>query len=237
MHGELNADFTAMPVQNMIVLFVGISILLVIAAVIIVAVVRRLGLRNFIPFKMEHNNTTTMYDMNEKIKELDDLCHRQMRYTTDRMKIHISNIFAKMNICVPARVCISTTIRLPLYESISNNHFTTELMPERYPVYRARIIDIMKDEYDSIATANKDEQCNRDKLPLWEQMNEPIIESIDLWIKRIAKEVLDTCEKKIDVYKKYLRNFEEVKDDFRAGICKECIEKNERYIRELKHLI
>jgi hypothetical protein len=110
-------------------------------------------------------------------------------------------------------------------------------MPERFPVYRDRIIDTMRDEYVSLATANRDEQCNRDKLPPWEQMNVKIIECIDLWLKRVAKEVMDACEKKIAVYKSFLRGFEESKDDFRSGICKECIEKNERYIRELKRII
>jgi len=237
MHGEVNADFTTMPVANMIILLAGIAFLLIITAVVIVVVVRKLGIKSFGPFKMEHNSITTMYDMNEKIKDIDDLCHRQMRYITDRMKIHISNIFAEMNICIPARVSISSAIRFPLYESISNNHFTTELMPERYPIYRDRIIDTMKDEYISIATANKDEQCNRDKLPPWEQMSDLLISCIDLWLKRIAKEVMDACEKKITVYKDYLRGFAESEDEFRIGICKECIEKNERYIRELKRLI
>jgi hypothetical protein len=160
-----------------------------------------------------------------------------MRYITDRIKIHISNIFAEMSICIPARVSISSAIRFPLFESISNNHFTTELMPERYPIYRERIIDTMRDEYVSLATASKGEQCNRDRLPPWEQMSDTLVGCIDLWLKRIAKEVMDTCEKKITVYKDYLRSFEESKDDFRTGISKECIEKNERYIRELKHLI
>jgi len=236
MHGEIKADLTSMPITNMVALFIGFAVLLIIAAVVIVAVVRKLGIRNFGPFKTEHDNTSSMYEMNEKTKGIDDLCHRQMRYVTDRMKIHISNIFAGMNICVPARVSISSAIRFPLFESISNNHFTTELMPERFPTYRERIIDNMKDEYEALA-ANKDDQCNKSALPPWEQMNNKLIGCIDLWLKRISKEVMDACDKKIAVYKDFLRKFEETKDEFRIGIVKRCIEKNERYIRELKHLI
>jgi len=195
-----------------------------------------LGIKSFGPFKTEHSNTASMYEMNEKTKDLDDVCHRQMRYVTDRMKIHISNIFANMNICMPARVAISSSIRFPLFESISNNYFTTELMPERYGVYRERIIDTMRDEYEALAT-NKDEQCNRSSLPPWDEMSNKLIECVDLWLKRISKEVMDVCDKKILVYKEFLRRFEETKDDFRSGIVKRCIEKNERYIRELSHLI
>jgi len=237
MHGEITANLSTMPVANMITLLVGTAVLLIIAGIVIVIIVRKLGIKSFGPFKTEHDNTTTMYDMNEKIKDIDDLCHRQMRQTTERIKLHISNIFVGMNICIPARVSIASAIRFPLFESISNNHFTTELMPERYKAYRERIIETMKDEYVSLATANKEEQCNRDKLPSWDVMGEQLTTCIDLWLKRVAKEVMDACEKKIVVYKYYLRIFEEAKDDYRAGICKECIEKNERYIRELKHLI
>jgi len=236
MHGEIKADLTSMPITNMVALFIGFAVLLIIAAIVIVAVVRKLGIRNFGPFKTEHDNTSSMYEMNEKTKDIDDLCHRQMRYVTDRMKIHISNIFAGMNICVPARVSISSAIRFPLFESISNNHFTTELMPERFPTYRERIIDNMKDEYEALA-ANKDEDCSKSALPPWDQMKDKLIGCIDLWLKRISKEVMDACDKKIAVYKDFLRKFEETKDEFRIGIVKRCIEKNERYIRELKHLI
>jgi hypothetical protein len=236
MHGEIKADLTSMPITNMIALFIGFSVLLIIAAVVIVAVVRKLGIKSFGPFKTEHDNTSSMYEMNGKTKDIDDLCHRQMRYVTDRMKIHISNISAGMNICVPARVSISSAIRFPLFESISNNHFTTELMPERFPIYRERIIGNMKDEYEALA-ANKDDQCSKSTLPSWEQMNNKLIGCIDLWLKRISKEVMDACDKKIAVYKDFMRKFEESKDEFRIGIVKRCIEKNERYIRELKHLI
>jgi hypothetical protein len=236
-HGEINANLNTMPVANMIVLFGGFAILLIVTAVIVVIVVRKLGIKSFGPFKLEHNNTSSMYDMNEKIKDIDDICHRQMRYATNRMERHISNIFTELKICIPARVSISSVIRFPLYESISNNHFTVELMPDRYPIYRKRIIDTMKDEYISLATANKEEKCDGDKLPEWDVMSEKIMECIDLWLKRISVEIMDACEKKIIVYKSYLSGFEETKDSFRTDICKKCIEKNERYIRELKRLI
>jgi hypothetical protein len=237
MHGEMKADFTAMPVSNMIVLLGGVAVLLIIAGILIVFIVRKLGIKSFGPFEMEHDNIATMYEMNEKIRSIDDICHRQMRYITDKMKNHISNIFVKVNVCIPTRVSISSVIRFPLFESIANNHFTTELMPERLPQYRGRIIENMSDEYISLANASRDKRCVSDGLPPWEEMSGELTGCIDLWIKRISKEVMDACEKKIAVYKDFLRGFEGSKDNFRGDICKECIEKNERYVRELKHLI
>jgi len=236
MTGQINADLAAMPLWNMIVLLCGVALLLIIAGIVIVTVVRKLGIQSFGPFKREHDNNTSMHDMDEKIKDFDDHCHRQMRYITDRMKIHISNILDQLNICIPARVSISSAIRFPLYESIANNHFTVELMPDRFQVYRDRIIENMKDEYDSIAGSN-DTQCSRDKLPPWDQMSSQIIGCIDMWLKHVSREVMDCCGRKITVYKNYLRGFEKSDDEFRTTICKDCIEKNERYVRELKRLI
>jgi len=236
MQGQINADLSTMPFKNMALLFGGAALLIIIAGIVIVTVAQKLRIKSFGPFKMEHNNTSALYDMNEKIKDFDDHCHRQMRYITDRMKIHIANILDQLNICIPARVSISSAIRFPLYESIANNHFTVELMPDRYQIYRGRIIDNMRDEYESIS-GSKDTQCNRDRLPPWDEMSNQIIGCIDLWLKRVSKEVMDCCEKKITVYKNYLRSFEKTDDDFRTNICKDCIEKNERYVRELKRLI
>jgi len=251
MQGKIEADLTNMSTANLIVLFVGISVLLIVVTVIIIVTItklKKLGIKNFGPLEVEHNNMSTMYEMNDKINDIDNTCHNQMKYITERMKIHISNVFAEMNICVPTRVSISSAIRSPLYESISNNHFTAELMPDRYTTYRERIIETIKDEYVSLAATNKNEQCSRDKLPTWDAvipddsgkkatMNERLTECVDIWLKRIAKEVMNACEKKIVIYKQYLRMFEESKDDFRINICRECIEKNEHYIREIKHLL
>jgi hypothetical protein len=43
-----------------------------------------------------------------------------------------------------------------------------------------------------------------------------------------------TCKKKIAIYQTYLPSFLEMKDEWRVGIVKKCIEKNERYIVVLK---
>jgi len=236
MHGEIKADLATMPLENMAFLLGGVAILLIITGVVIVNVVRKLGIKSFGPFKLEHNNSSSLYDMNEKIKDFDDLCHDKMRSITNRMKIHISSILSELDFCVPARVSISSAIRFPLYESIASNHFTIELMPERFPAYRERIIETIKDEYVSIAV-NKDEHCQKDKLPPWDQMSKQMIECVDQWLKRVVVEVMDTCDKKIAVYKNYLVIFEKSGDEYRAGICKICIEKNEHYVRELKRLI
>ena len=233
LQANITGNISEISFSNWIVLFIGAAVLLIIIAVIF----KKLGVTSLGPIKIEQRGQTTMHDMNEKIKDIDDLCRRQMQNITDRMKINISNIFADMNICVPSRVAISSAIRAPMFQSITNNHFTTELMPERYPAYRKRIIENLKEEYVSLAKASRDKECTRDALPPWEEMKELLTESVDQWLERISREVMDACEKKVEVYKNYQKKYVVSKDEFRTEIAKDCIEKNERYIRELKNRI
>jgi len=230
MQGKIEADLTTMPFENMALLFGGIAVLLILFAVILIVLVRKLGVKSIGPIKLEQRGQSSLFAMNEKTKELDDNCRRLMREVTNKMKRHISNIFAELRVCTIARLAISSVIRWPLYESIANNHFTTELMPEHYGAYRERIIEAMKDEYVSLSAASMDIKCGSAALPSWDDVGRQLVECIDLWLSRISREVLICCEKKIGVYQKNLHDFETAKDDYRVGIVKECIEKNERYI-------
>jgi len=234
MQGKIEADLAAMPFENMVLLFGGIAVLLVLLAVIVAVLVRILGIKSIGPIKLEQHGQTSVFSMNETNKELDDACRRQMREVTKKMKRRISNIFAELRVCTLARLAISSTINYPMYESIANNHFTTELMPDHYSAYRDRIIEAMREEYISLSDASMDIKCGQAALPAWDDASKQLVECIDLWLKRISREVLLCCEKKIKVYQKYLADFIAAKDDYRTGIVKECIEKNERYIVTLR---
>jgi len=192
LHGQIEANLGTMPLQNIIAYIIGAIVILITIAIIL----RKLGVTNLGPLKMEHRGLSTEHRMNEATDKEDDNCRKQMRQITSNMKINISNIFSVLHICTLARVAISSTIRYPLYESIANNHFTTELMQENYKIYRERIIEMIREEYISLSSVSKDIQCNREALPSWEQVSKMLIECIDLWLKRISKEVIRACEKK-----------------------------------------
>jgi len=229
MQGKIEADLATMPLENMALLLGGIAVLLILFTVILIVLVRKLGIKSIGPIKLEQRGQTNIFTMNEENKELDDACRRQMREVTGKMKRFISNIFAELRVCTIARLAISSAIRYPMYESVANNHFTTELMPDQFAAYRERIIEAMRDEYVSLSAASMDIQCGKAVLPSWEDVGKQLVECIDLWLKRVSREVLLCCEKKIGVYQKYLPGFEAANDSYRAGIVKSCIEKNERY--------
>jgi hypothetical protein len=234
MQGELSADFTAMPVGNMAVFFGGIATLLVVVAVVVVFLVRKLHIKSLGPIQMEQHNQTTLFSMNEVIKDIDYFGMWQMRQITSDMKIKISNIFTERRICTIARIALSSAIRFPLYESVANNHFTTELMPEHYDAYRARIVERMADEYISFSSVSNDLSCGKESLPSWTEVSKDLTDCIDLWLCRIGRETLLACQKKLGVYNSYLHNFKENKDAYRMDIVQQCIDKNRRYADVLK---
>jgi len=234
MNGSFDANLTTIPPLNLIILFTGLAVLLILISIILVFIVKKLGVKNIGGIQLEHRGMSTEYHMNNETKDSDDSCKKQMRQITDSIKIHISNIFAGTAICPIARVAISSVILKPLYASLGNNHFTTELMPERFDAYRSRIIELVKDEYISLSSFSTEVNCTRDTLPLWDVVNKRFYESVDIWLKRISREVIQSCEKKITIYQKYLEQFAAAKDDYRTGIVRSLIEKNEKYIVVLR---
>jgi hypothetical protein len=231
--GQVTVDLAAMPLNNLIALIAGAAALLFILAALFVILVKKLGITGIGPLRLEHRGLSAEYRMNEAAAGAEDVCRRQMRQVTNSIKRNVSNIFAEMRICVIARVAISSSIRYPLYESISNNHFTTELTAN-FRNYREKIIELMRDEYVSLSSVSQDIQCNKDALPAWEKVSVRIVDSIDTWLKRISQEVIRVCEKKIGIYKEYMNDFEDARDKYRADICRRCIEKNEHYVNVLK---
>jgi len=230
MQGKIEADLATIPPINMVIFFCGIALLLVLIAVII----HKLGIISIGPIKREQRGQSSMYNMNEENYKLDDTYRKQMREVTSKMKRYISNIFAELHVCTLSRLAISSVILFPMYESVANNHFTTELMPEQYGAYRERIIEAMQEEYKSLSTASMDIKCGSSTMPSWNTIESQIIGCIDIWLKKISREVLLCCEKKVKVYNKYIVDFEAAKDTYRAGIAKKCVEKNEGYITVLR---
>lgn len=230
----IGVDIAAMSLPNLIVMLIGIIVLITLVPIILVMVVRKLGIKNLGPIKMERRGQATEYYMNERTKAIDDACKRHMQQRTSEMKRSIHNMFAEMDVDVLARLAITPYIERPLFSSIANNHFTSELMPENFGGYREKIMKSIKDEYVSIARASKTYSYGRPPLPEWEAVDEQLSGHVDGWLCMVCKEVVDACGKKIRVYEEYLPGFKDAGDEFREGFTKNCVEKNERYIREIK---
>lgn len=233
-HIEVEANLSTIPFGNLALLLGGIAVLLILVSVIFFYLIKRLGIKKLGNIQIEHYGQSELYRMNEEKDTADDICRRAMRAVTANIKLYINNVFSNIKICPMARITIASNIRFPLFESVSNNHFTTELMPDHFEAYRSRIIELIKDEYVSLSSFSKEIKCSHEQFPPWENVQTQLLECLDVWIKRIAREVYRTCEKKVMIYKKYYKQFFDAKDEYRARIAQKMYEKNERYIEVLK---
>ena len=128
MEGQVIADLAQMSDTTIALLIGGIAALLIILALVFVFVVRKLGISNLGPIRMmDRHSRVIEYHMNAENSTQDDTCRKEMRRITSNMRLALSNIFADENVCALARVGIAAALRYPLYESVANDNFTTEL--------------------------------------------------------------------------------------------------------------
>jgi hypothetical protein len=236
-------DVANMPIQNLLVF----GLIVITVLIIVVQVLTKSGLSQIGPFKIkrekdgikkEHEGQTAMHYMNEENRSTDDLMRQRIRSGTTALKTRLINSFKEYRICCAmTRRALSSAIRFPLYESIENNHFTEELMPDHYMDYRSRILRMIQDEYMDIFYAAQETSCDQDDIHPWEEDKQVISNFLDDWLKQITIEVIKCCRQKITNYNRYLPEFEQNEDTYRIAIVKACIEKNEGYIRALEKRI
>jgi len=232
---ELIAEaFAGIPLPNLVVL----AFIIVCVLVFFTYLAKHFGVIQIGTFSIrkEQEGQTTMYNMNEEIKDADDFVQQKLRQMTNTLRQRIVNMFSTYTACSMTRRSLSSSLRYPLYESIGNNHFTKELMSERYEKYRLRILDLLKDEYVDICSKSGVTECGHNELPDWPGAKASIEQFLDMWLLETANLVQDCAKMKLDTYGKYLPIYESNKDTYRAGIVKACITKNQHYIDSLDRL-
>ena len=174
-----------------------------------------------------------MHNMDKENKDLDDLLKLKLRQMTNSLRMRIMNFFDMYETCDMVPSALAASLRYPLYESIGNNHYTRELMPDSFHKYRQRMLEALKDEYLHIRLQTNRTACGNNRLPEWEDVSERVEQFLDMWLRDVVSHVKDCCESKISTYKKYVEYYDANKDSYRTKITIDCIEKNERYVREL----
>jgi hypothetical protein len=161
--------------------------------------------------------------MDEENERNDEHLKERCQDRTINMRIHFQNELtciiddplAVSAVCVHFRSTFST--------AIIKNHFTTELMPNRYAKYRERILSELKAEYVNLVLRSENRLPGLEiALPLMEKF-------LDSWLSMVRDEVCTTCREKIGVYERYKPKFEEALN--LKDIVEWCIKKNQDYIR------
>jgi hypothetical protein len=217
--------------------FIALCFTVLIALVIIGFVLRGVGFIQIGPLTMKKNQDgqTTMHNMDEENADADDLLRARLRQMTTAARQRIVNAFCDYKVCAMTRRALASSLRFPLYESIGNNHYTKELMNERYNNYRSRMLDALEDEYVDIAlsVSHNTECLERSTLPDWDVASALVEDILDRWLLDVVRLVAECCRQKIGNYEKYLAIYKGNKDKYRSGIAETCIEKNKRYIVDL----
>jgi len=186
--------------------------------------------------RKDHEGHTTMHNMDKEIADADSLLLAKLRQMTGALRKRIVNMLGVYPACAMTKRALASSLRFPLYESIGNNHYTRELMSDRYYEYRKRMLDSLEDEYMDVLLSISDSQgCPTvNGLPSWDTIKDSVQEFLDRWLLEVVIAVRDCCALKVTVYEKYLEFFTASKDEYRVGITNACITKNRRYITELE---
>jgi hypothetical protein len=161
--------------------------------------------------------------MDEENKENDEHLKERCQERTINMRIFLQNELAAVIGDPLAVSAICVHFRATFSNAIIKNHFTKELLPERYIKYRERIQNELKAEYVNLFLRSENRLPEIDVIL-------PVIERfLDSWLSMVKDEVCATCREKIGVYERYKPKFEETPN--LKDIVDWCIKKNQDYIR------
>jgi hypothetical protein len=182
----------------------------------------------------EDQSKSNEYLMNREKDLHDEECKAECRKATNKLRTRITNEFRKYKVCTMTRRAVAAAILNPLYTRIQVNHFTEFLMPDKIKEYKDQVFEELKDEFEAVYYSNQDNPCNLIEFPEWPEVENLLLSIRDAWIDLIKIEVAKCSGEKIKTYEKWMREFKADDNTSMEKITSGCIEKNEKYIRELR---
>lgn len=225
MNGEITANLNTIPLSNLIVLFIGALVLMVVAAILIKVFNLNIGKGSIKVSDYEYDQRCIL--ANHKIKEdidnIDWILQKTLREQTKSFNCKILEVGNAMNMCKPVMKSIINIFKDPFYSYISNNHFTREFMPTNYDSYRANLINAIKNEHKNILIEYNFDSCKKNELSQWEDIKEDVETVVDEWLVMVQNEVKKACYQKIKLYETEIINLE--KSAVWKSVIEQCIEK------------
>ena len=231
MTGEVTANLNTIPLSNLITIIIGIVVLLIVGAVLIKKFGISIGNVKANTYEYDQWCLTVNHHINEEIKNIDFELHRDVRRKTSLCTYSISKIGNTDLMCPTSRRAIFGALKEPFYDCITDNHFTRELAPTNFDAYKSQILSSVKDAYNDMLFESKGDQCDRNTLREWNEVEETCKAMIDEWLVMVMREVRKSCERKIKVYETEGKSAE--KSKHWNAIFLECIEKNKSYIKNV----
>lgn len=234
MSGEVTANLNTIPLPNLIVLFVGVLVLMVVAAILIKVFNINIGKGSIKVSDYEYDQRCIL--ANHKIKEdidnIDWNLQKSLREQTKNFNCKILEVGNVLNMCKPAMKSIINIFKDPFYSYISNNHFTREFMPTNYDSYRANLIAAIKNEHANLSVEYGSDKCKNNELSNWSDIEKDVEGIVDDWLIMVQHEVKKACYQKISLYNTEIKNLE--KSTVWKGVIEQCVSKNRTYINEIE---
>jgi hypothetical protein len=239
--GNIVSSMERLTEGQMIILGIFILLAIPVTVLSVYLFVKKLNIRKFGPIErleeqqkhlfneqrrineIKGRSMSDQHHMDDENQENDDHLKERCQERTINMRLFFQNELANIiddHLAVSA-ICVH--FRSTFSNAIIKNHFTRELVPERFTKYRERILNELKAEYVNLTLRSNNRLPGIDAvLPMMEKF-------IDSWLSMIKDEVSITCQEKIDVYERYKPKFDETPE--LKEIVEWCIKKNQDYIR------
>jgi hypothetical protein len=173
--------------------------------------------------EIRNRSISDQHYMDEENKENDEHLKERCQERTINMRLFFQNELSAIIDDPLAVSAVCVHFRSTFSNAIIKNHFTKELIPERFVKYRERILNELKAEYVNLFLRSENRLPGIDVIM-------PVIERfLDSWLSMIKDEVCTACREKISVYERYKPKFEETPN--LKDIVDWCIKKNQDYIR------
>lgn len=237
MDGKISADLTAMPVTNLIVIFAGILILMVAAAILIKKFNLNVDKGSIRVSDYEHDQhcQTLIYHLGESIDNIDYESKNAIRRQTKVINYKIAKIGNINDLCQTARRSLFHAFKEPFYDYINANHFTRELKPDNFTSYRSNLIEIIHEKYEELMYEYKIDDCEKNAMTDWENVFNQFEKLVDEWLLMVMAEVKKACALKIKQYE--LISPEVASSKHWKEVIDGCISKNQTYISNINELI
>ena len=232
---SVDLNLTTIPLPNIIIIVAAVMIMFFALLFVIVKYVKKIG-----PVDLEKENSveSSVYEMNREIFNVDSDMGARVRSITTSLETRLRNIFYESRICPVAVIALTNSALRPLYNSISNNHFTTVMQPSNRDNYLNGLLRAIEDQYRSTYNAMLNFECGDKKvsMPKWDDTNSGednspkmrVEKFLDEWVDGVTTETIKSCLRKIEIFKSYEKSFKG--NAYRTNILISCITKNEKYI-------
>jgi hypothetical protein len=234
----VDVNFSTIPLSNIVALgVVGIAAFAVIIAGCVWAAktlnIKKIGSIDILEetkkvYENYNHMTSCQHFMDDEIHDVDDALRIRLQELTQSVELHTMNVLRQFLKSGILQESLAAHFSLVLTASVIKNHFTKELMPDRYKAYRERITTQFEDRYLDAYSRVMDAETG---MPSWGKVGGALIGIVDNWLGHTKEAVRGACGDKIDIYSRYAQRFKD--DEYRTGIVNECIEKNKKYIANL----